>query len=120
VHSVPDAHQPGPIKKPLVDLQPRKTIFARMLTTIPMGEHGRTGRVARQGVSWLQDDSSFVQPGIELFVDEGRSYDREVVLGRVTREKRNASSNSGSQRLSQRCVGRFLFSPTRCGRVGSI
>ena len=61
---------PGPIKTPLVDLQPPEAI-ARMLTTIPMGRMGEPDEVAKAAVFLGSDDSSFVT-GIELFVDGGR------------------------------------------------
>ena len=61
---------PGPIKTPLVDLQPPETI-ARMLTTIPMGRMGEPDEVAKAAVFLASEDSSFVT-GIELFVDGGR------------------------------------------------
>ncbi len=61
---------PGPIKTPLVDLQPPEAI-ARILTTIPMGRLGEPDEVAKAAVFLASDDSSFVT-GIELFVDGGR------------------------------------------------
>jgi NAD(P)-dependent dehydrogenase (short-subunit alcohol dehydrogenase family) len=61
---------PGPIKTPLVDLQPPEAI-ARILATIPMGRMGEPDEVAKAAVFLASDDSSFVR-GIELFVDGGR------------------------------------------------
>jgi NAD(P)-dependent dehydrogenase (short-subunit alcohol dehydrogenase family) len=61
---------PGPIRTPLVELQPPETI-ARMLATIPMGRIGEPDEVAKAAVFLASDDSSFVT-GIELFVDGGR------------------------------------------------
>jgi NAD(P)-dependent dehydrogenase (short-subunit alcohol dehydrogenase family) len=61
---------PGPIRTPLVDLQPPETI-ARMVATVPMGRIGEPDEVARAAVFLASDDSSFVT-GIELFVDGGR------------------------------------------------
>jgi NAD(P)-dependent dehydrogenase (short-subunit alcohol dehydrogenase family) len=61
---------PGPIKTPLVDLQPPEAI-ARILSTIPMGRMGEPEEVAKAAVFLASDDSSFVT-GIELFVDGGR------------------------------------------------
>ena len=62
---------PGPIKTPLVDLQPPEAI-ARILTTIPMGRMGEPEEVAKVALFLASDDSSFVT-GIELFVDGGRA-----------------------------------------------
>jgi NAD(P)-dependent dehydrogenase (short-subunit alcohol dehydrogenase family) len=61
---------PGPIKTPLMDLQPRDVI-AGMVATIPMGRIGEPDEVAKAAVFLASDDSSFVT-GIELFVDGGR------------------------------------------------
>jgi NAD(P)-dependent dehydrogenase (short-subunit alcohol dehydrogenase family) len=61
---------PGPIRTPLVDLQPPEAI-ARMVATIPMGRIGEPDEVAKAAVFLASDDSSFVT-GIELFVDGGR------------------------------------------------
>ena len=61
---------PGPIKTPLVDLQPPEAI-ARILATIPMGRMGEPDEVAKAAVFLASDDSSFVT-GIELFVDGRR------------------------------------------------
>src|SRR6266702_4083744 len=61
---------PGPIRTPLVDLQPTEAI-ARILATIPMGRMGEPDEVAKAAVFLAADDSSFVT-GIELFVDGGR------------------------------------------------
>src|ERR1700737_4237637 len=58
---------PGPIRTPLVDLQPPEAI-ARMLTTIPMGPMGAPDEVAKAAGFLASDDSSFV-PGIELFAE---------------------------------------------------
>src|ERR1700730_18570384 len=61
---------PGPIKTPLVDLQPPEAI-ARILTTIPMGRLGEPDEDAKAAVFQASDDCSFVT-GLELFVDSGR------------------------------------------------
>jgi NAD(P)-dependent dehydrogenase (short-subunit alcohol dehydrogenase family) len=61
---------PGPIKTPLVDLQP-PDVIARIVATIPMGRIGEPDEVAKAAVFLASDDSSFVT-GIELFVDGGR------------------------------------------------
>jgi NAD(P)-dependent dehydrogenase (short-subunit alcohol dehydrogenase family) len=61
---------PGPIRTPLMDLQPADVI-ARMVATIPMGRVGEPDEVAKAAVFLASDDSSFVT-GIELFVDGGR------------------------------------------------
>jgi NAD(P)-dependent dehydrogenase (short-subunit alcohol dehydrogenase family) len=61
---------PGPIKTPLVDLQP-PDIIAGIVATIPMGRIGEPDEVAKAAVFLASDDSSFVT-GIELFVDGGR------------------------------------------------
>jgi NAD(P)-dependent dehydrogenase (short-subunit alcohol dehydrogenase family) len=62
---------PGPIKTPIIDLQPRETI-ARIVSTIPMGRMGEADEVARAALFLASDDSSFIT-GIELFVDGGRA-----------------------------------------------
>ena len=61
---------PGPIKTPLMDLQPAD-IIARIVATIPMGRIGEPDEVAKAAVFLASDDSSFVT-GVELFVDGGR------------------------------------------------
>ena len=61
---------PGPIKTPLVDLQP-PDIIAGIVATIPMGRIGEPDEVAKAAVFLASDNSSFVT-GIELFVDGGR------------------------------------------------
>jgi NAD(P)-dependent dehydrogenase (short-subunit alcohol dehydrogenase family) len=61
---------PGPIKTPLMDLQP-PDIIARIVATIPIGRIGEPDEVAKAAVFLASDDSSFVT-GIELFVDGGR------------------------------------------------
>jgi NAD(P)-dependent dehydrogenase (short-subunit alcohol dehydrogenase family) len=61
---------PGPIKTPLMDLQP-PDVIARIVATIPMGRIGEPDEVAKAAVFLASDDSSFVT-GIELFVDGGR------------------------------------------------
>jgi NAD(P)-dependent dehydrogenase (short-subunit alcohol dehydrogenase family) len=62
---------PGPIKTPIIDLQPPETI-ARIVSTIPMGRMGEADEVARAALFLASDDSSFIT-GIELFVDGGRA-----------------------------------------------
>src|SRR3984885_926473 len=61
---------PGPIKTPLMDIQP-PDIIAGIVATIPMGRIGEPDEVAKAAVFLASDDSSFVT-GIELFVDGGR------------------------------------------------
>jgi NAD(P)-dependent dehydrogenase (short-subunit alcohol dehydrogenase family) len=62
---------PGPVKTPIIDLQPPETI-ARIVSTIPMGRMGEAEEVAKAALFLASDDSSFVT-GIELFVDGGRA-----------------------------------------------
>jgi NAD(P)-dependent dehydrogenase (short-subunit alcohol dehydrogenase family) len=62
---------PGPVKTPIIDLQPPETI-ARIVSTIPMGRMGDADEIARAALFLASDDSSFVT-GIELFVDGGRA-----------------------------------------------
>jgi NAD(P)-dependent dehydrogenase (short-subunit alcohol dehydrogenase family) len=62
---------PGPIKTPIIDLQPPETI-ARIVSTIPMGRMGEADEVAKAALFLASDDSSFIT-GIELFVDGGRA-----------------------------------------------
>ena len=61
---------PGPIRTPLMDLQP-PDIIARIVATIPMGRIGEADEVAKADVAWPRTIPSFVT-GIELFVDGGR------------------------------------------------
>jgi NAD(P)-dependent dehydrogenase (short-subunit alcohol dehydrogenase family) len=62
---------PGPIKTPIIDLQPPEMI-ARIASTIPMGRMGEADEVAKAALFLASDDSSFIT-GIELFVDGGRA-----------------------------------------------
>jgi NAD(P)-dependent dehydrogenase (short-subunit alcohol dehydrogenase family) len=62
---------PGPVKTPIIDLQPPETI-ARIVSTIPMGRMGEADEIAKAALFLASDDSSFVT-GIELFVDGGRA-----------------------------------------------
>ena len=62
---------PGPVKTPIVDLQPPE-IIARIVSTIPMGRMGEADEIAKAALFLASDDSSFVT-GIELFVDGGRA-----------------------------------------------
>jgi NAD(P)-dependent dehydrogenase (short-subunit alcohol dehydrogenase family) len=62
---------PGPVKTPIIDLQPPEVI-ARIVSTIPMGRMGEADEVAKAALFLASDDSSFIT-GIELFVDGGRA-----------------------------------------------
>lgn len=62
---------PGPVKTPIIDLQPPE-IIARIVSTIPMGRMGEADEVAKAALFLASDDSSFIT-GIELFVDGGRA-----------------------------------------------
>ncbi|MDB6012933.1 MAG: Oxidoreductase [Gammaproteobacteria bacterium] len=62
---------PGPVKTPIMDLQPSE-IIARIVSTIPMGRVGEADEIAKAALFLASDDSSFVT-GIELFVDGGRA-----------------------------------------------
>jgi NAD(P)-dependent dehydrogenase (short-subunit alcohol dehydrogenase family) len=62
---------PGPIDTPLASRQ-FVDVFARIVSTIPMGRMGQPEEVAKAALFLASDDSSFVT-GIELFVDGGRA-----------------------------------------------
>jgi Dehydrogenases with different specificities (related to short-chain alcohol dehydrogenases) len=62
---------PGPINTPLARRQ-SADVFARIVSTVPMGRMGEPEEVAKVALFLASDDSSFVT-GVELFVDGGRA-----------------------------------------------